>query len=78
MNGYIIDLVLCGIAYLFLVYFMVTMMRKRKKGYDGEDDGDGGLPVTSPPEIDLPPGICLPDGSPKLRFTEEVHDEILA
>lgn len=77
MNGYIVDLILCGIVYLFLVYFMVTMMRKKNKGYDGDDDDEGGLPVTSPPEIDLPPGVCLPDGSPRLRITEDVHDEVL-
>ena len=79
MSGYVFDMILCGIAYLFLVYFMFTLIKKRRKGYDGEDDDDGGLPVTGPPEIDLPPGVCLPDGSPKLTvLTEDIHDEVLA
>ena len=79
MHGYIFDMILCGIAYLFLVYFMITLIKKRRKGYDGEDDDDGGLPVSSPPEIDLPPGVCLPDGSPKLKIVkEDFKEEVLA
>lgn len=77
-HGYVFDMILCGIAYLFLVYFMVTLLRKRKRGFDGDDDDDGGLPVSPTPEIDLPPGVCLPDGSPKLKIVkDDIPEECL-
>ncbi len=75
-GGYTLDLILCGLAYLILVYLMVTLMKKRKKDMgSGDNDDDGGISVKGPPEVDLPPGVCLPDGSPKLRFIEEEERE---
>ena len=78
-GGYTLDLILCGLAYLILVYLMLALMKKRRKDLGGSDnDDDGGVAVKGPPEVDLPPGICLPDGSPKLRFTErEERKEVL-
>lgn len=80
LGGYTLDLVLCGVAYLILVYLMVTLMKKRRRDIgNNDDDDDGGIAVKGPPEIDLPPGVCLPDGSPRLRFVEEdEREEIVA
>jgi hypothetical protein len=74
MTTYFVDMVLCGVVYLILVYFMFLLMRKRgsnRKG--GSDDGDGGFKLPNSPKIDLPPGVVWP-GSPitKLEETEEV------
>lgn len=79
LGGYTLDLLLCGLAYLILVYLMVALMKKRKRDIGGSDDDDeGGIAVKGPPEIDLPPGVCMPDGSPKLKFVdEEEREEVL-
>jgi hypothetical protein len=81
MHSYLVDMILCGVVYLILVYFMLTLIRKGKNGSDGDDSGDGGIPANTPPELDLPPGICLPDGRrPRSgpRKKEEVTEECMA
>ena len=54
MSSLVIDLVLCGIAYVVLIYFVATITRiqvdKGKKNED--DDGDGGIEDLTPPKID--------------------------
>lgn len=65
------DLVLSGLVYLVLVYFMVTLLKKRRKSTDSDDDNDGGISVTGPPRIDLPPGVCLPDDPIRMVREEE-------
>lgn len=73
MSSLVIDLVLCGIAYVVLIYFVATMtklgMDKGKKNED--DDGDGGVEDLTPPKIDLPPGVIWPtDGPQKKKHSE--------
>lgn len=76
IGGYTLDLILCGVAYIILVYLMVVLMKSRKRNLGGhDDDDDGGIAVKGPPEIDLPPGVVLPDGSPRLRLVEEDEKE---
>ena len=78
LSGYALDMVLCGVVYLIIVYLMFVLMRKRsglnnKKG-EGGDDGDGGILLPTRPEIDLPPGVLWPDEGPggkKIRKKEE-------
>ena len=62
MSSLVIDMVLCGIAYLILIYFVATMTKlRRDKGKTNEDDdGDGGVEDLTPPKIDLPPGVIWP------------------
>ncbi len=74
MAIYFIDMVLCGIVYLILVYFMFLLMRKRgSNGRGGSDDGDGGFKLPNRPKIDLPPGVVWPSGPvSKLEEPEEV------
>lgn len=72
------DLIMCGVAYLILVYLMVALIKKKRKNLGGSDnDDDGGIAVKGPPEVDLPPGVCLPDGSPRLRLETEEKEEVL-
>ncbi len=59
-----IDLLLMGAAYVIMVYFMVVLMKKRNFRFrdDEDDDDDGGISLTPTPDLDLPPGVTLPDG----------------
>lgn len=68
-----IDLILVGIAYVIMIYFMVVLMKQRIKPLKGGDDDDGGISINNLPDLDdLPPGISLPDGSlPRRKFTDE-------
>lgn len=68
-----IDLILCGIAYVIMIYFMVILMKQKINPLKNGGDDDGGISVNNLPDLDdLPPGISLPDGSlPRKRFKEE-------
>ena len=69
-----IDIILCGAAYVVMVYFMVVLMKKKNQPVRGDDDDDGGINISNLPDLDdLPPGISLPGGGPtrKKEFTEE-------
>lgn len=57
-----IDLILVGVAYVVLIYFVATLTKARidKNRNNNDDDGDGGVEDQTPPKIDLPPGIIWP------------------
>lgn len=72
MSSLVIDLLLLGVAYVILIYFVATMTRnsfRRKR--DGGDDGDGGIEATTPPKIDLPPGVIWPSEGPRQKKRPE-------
>lgn len=62
MNSLVIDLILCGIAYVVLIYFVATLTKSKiqRNRKNNDDDGDGGVETNTPPVIDLPPGIVWP------------------
>ena len=62
MNSLVIDLILCGVAYVILIYFVATLTKSKVKRNrkNNDDDGDGGVEDYTPPVIDLPPGIVWP------------------
>lgn len=66
MSSLVIDLVLCGLAYVIMIFVMASMTKKsiKRRGNSGEDD-DGGIEIYTPPKIDLPPGVIWPSDSPK-------------
>ncbi|MBD8488793.1 hypothetical protein IFO69_08555 [Echinicola sp. CAU 1574] len=69
MSSLVIDMILCGIAYVLLIYFIATMNKppfNSDKNNNG-DDGDGGIEDTTPPKIDLPPGVIWPSEGPKSK-----------
>ena len=72
MSSIVIDLVLCGLAYVVLIYFVATLTKTRISGKkDNNDDGDGGIEDMVPPKIDLPPGVIWPTDGPKAPVPKE-------
>jgi len=68
MGQFVIDIILCLIAYGVLIYFLSVFLRKSRKGPNkggGKDGGDGGISIDKTPKLDLPPGVCLPKGNGK-------------
>lgn len=77
MPSVILNIVLCGIIYTILVVFIFVRSNKKKRNGDSDSDDDGGgLPISLPPDIDLPPGVCLPDDRPAI--TQNEPEEIFA
>lgn len=75
MNSLIIDLILCGVAYIILIYFVATMSKNSyRRGNNRNDDGDGGIDNITPPKIDLPPGVIWPSEGPVKRKLPEPVD----
>lgn len=74
-----IDIILCGAAYVVMVYFMVVLMKKKNYPVRGDDDDDGGINISALPDLDdLPPGITLPGGGPtKKKERIEEREEML-
>jgi hypothetical protein len=71
-----IDIIFCGIAYIILIFFVIKRYHTRNIGLDDDnDDDDGGIEVFNSPKLDLPPGVCLPQGPVRNpQFDEEpVH-----
>lgn len=64
MNSLVIDLIVCGLAYVIVVYFIATMTKNALRKGRNNDDGDGGIENFTPPKIDLPPGVIWPSDSP--------------
>jgi hypothetical protein len=61
MNSLLIDLILSGVAYVLLIYFIATLTKNLlKRNNNGQDDGEGGIENQRPPKIDLPPGVSWP------------------
>jgi hypothetical protein len=75
MNSLVVDLILCGLAYVILIYFVATMTKTSiRRGNNRNDDGDGGIDNIVPPKIDLPPGVVWPADAPiKIKFPEPVE-----
>jgi hypothetical protein len=78
-----VQIILINIAIGLLLYtvcLFVWIMRDQRKMTGGksgdEGDDEGGLPVSFPPDFDLPPGVCLPD-DPRAKKIEET-DQVLA
>lgn len=74
MSSLVIDLVLCGLAYVILIYFVATLTRNSLKKRDSNgDDGDGGVENLTPPKIDLPPGVIWPSEVPRGSRPEPIE-----
>lgn len=56
-------LVAAHLTVLMYVSYKIAQLRNRNTGTDDDDDGGSGFDLT-PPKLDLPPGIVLPDDVP--------------
>ncbi len=60
MNLQFIDIIFCCVAYLILILYVIKRYHTKNIHCDGENDDDGGIEINNIPDLDLPPGICLP------------------
>ncbi|QDH81491.1 hypothetical protein FKX85_04930 [Echinicola soli] len=64
----VVDMIVFGMAYVLLVYLVMTMIRPaHKPNKNRNDDGEGGVETVNPPKIDLPPGVIWPSDGPKTK-----------
>lgn len=77
MNGYLIDMILCGMAYVVIVYFMMKLVRPSGGEFPKDDNEDGGISWDRLPDLDLPPGVTLPDGDPTERAKQTEQEELV-
>jgi len=79
MSHYLFDMILFGLAYVLMVYLIIRLVKIRRWKGNGnrDDDEDGGIELWKDPDIDLPPGICLPDGGPGKKVKIEDTDDVL-
>lgn len=71
MNSLMIDLIVCGLAYVITVYFITAVTKNsNNKRKDGDND-EGGLKNFTSPKIDLPPGVVWPSDAPKRPVNPE-------
>ena len=61
MSPTLIDLLLCGLAYVVISYFLGVWSKSNQAPTSNSDDSEGGKFDSSPPVLDLPPGISWPD-----------------
>lgn len=71
MNSLVIDLIVCGLAYVIVVYFIATMTKNSLNRGKNDDEGDGGIENFNPPKIDLPPGVIWPTDSSVLTKSQK-------
>jgi hypothetical protein len=64
MSPTLIDLLLCGLAYVVISYFLGIWTKYRPKRTSNSDDSEGGKFDARSPVLDLPPGITWPEEEP--------------
>ncbi len=74
MKAIFIDIVFVIIIFGAVQVYLSFFIEKKNRKNDSDSDDDGGLPVSLPPDIDLPPGVCLPDDPRRHQVieTEEI------
>lgn len=75
MSSFYYDLVLSGLTYVLLTYLTFTLMKRRKR-QGNSDDNDGGVFLENGPKIDLPPGVVWPDGSGRPHLKKELEKDL--
>ncbi len=72
MSSLAVDLMLCGLAYVVLIYFVATLTKsKLGRNQNNDDEGDGGIEDFTPPKIDLPPGVIWPSDGPRKKTSKD-------
>lgn len=61
MKLHLVDIIFCGLAYLVIIFFVIRKYYSKRIRFDDDnDDDDGGIEKNNIPDLDLPPGVCLP------------------
>jgi len=68
MKSLYYDIFLSGLTYVLLTYLTFRLMKKKKSRGSDDDDGDV---ISTPPRIDLPPGVVWPNDPKALDHKEE-------
>ncbi len=76
MPGLWIDILLFLLIYTLLI-FLIKWRSSYRRPRNKNSDGEGGIPIEFnwEPDLDLPPGVTLPDSGPSLEL-EEVEEEM--
>ncbi|MFT5641438.1 MAG: hypothetical protein ACI9A7_001542 [Cyclobacteriaceae bacterium] len=72
MSNIFIDIFLCLLLYGILFAIILRGKWNRNPNNDKDDDDDGGILDWTPPKLDLPPGISLPEDPIRIRDKDEV------
>ncbi len=71
MSGYFLEMLIFSSLYVASVYLIVRMVKKLNLNKNKRnDDDDGGVEFYEEPDLDLPPGITLPDGGPSVKIKD--------
>lgn len=65
MSSLMIDLIVCGLAYVIIVYLITVITKNSLNKKKGGDNDEGGIRNFPSPKIDLPPGVVWPSDAPK-------------
>lgn len=67
-----VDILFCLITYAILMGIIFWQKHKDRPN-DSDNDDDGGIYVWPEPDLDLPPGVCLPSDGPTIKKEELVE-----
>jgi hypothetical protein len=83
MTSYFLNMLIGGAIYLALVFFVIKLLKLKTKTFNprrnnnNNDDDDGGLEFYTEPDLDLPPGVSLPDGDSRQSIYRKEHQDVL-
>ena len=81
MTSYFINILIGGVIYLSLVFFVIKLIKFKlntgKPGKRNNGDDDGGIEFYSEPDLDLPPGVTLPEGGPGKKWYKDEKEDVL-
>lgn len=72
MSPSLLQLLLCGLAYVLLSYLIGRWCKPVSGGLPRDDDGDGGKVEDTAPKLDLPPGVIWPTDAGRRLPAEHV------
>jgi len=82
MTSYFLNMLIGGAIYLALVFFVIKFIKIKSKHFNpgknnNNDDDDGGLEFYTEPDLDLPPGVTLPDSDPRQSIYKKEHEDVI-
>ena len=72
MFYYIAGIILFGIILTTLILVVYSLTQNTEDPDNDTNDGDGGIKTPRIPDLDLPPGVCLPVKKDNPEYEEEL------